>query len=128
MQMQFEQVVRAGRGKRLITNTVSLNFNPAEAPNTEKTITETEPFNGKVYLADRAMQLGLIDSIGYLSDAVDVASSIGNLSRPKVLRYKFRKSPFSQLMEASQNQPFGLNVKSMDDLQTPRMMMMWKAY
>ncbi len=126
MQEQFEAVVRNGRGDRLITKVASYTVTPTDGTAIEQ-ITETEPFNGKVYMAEKAKALGLVDQIGYLGDAIEAAGEIADLDDPKVVRYSVRRGRLAALMESRQNNNFGLNTQTLDELQTPRMLMMWKA-
>lgn len=52
--------------------------------------------DGSIFTADRAMELGLVDAIGYLDDAIDFAISAAKLPRAaQVLRIQRRISPFS---------------------------------
>lgn len=50
--------------------------------------------NGKAYTARQAHELGLIDAIGYLSDACAYVQSDLGLSNPHVVRYKHRQTLF----------------------------------
>ena len=113
IQARFEQIVRDGRGDRLRTRVVSE--------------TDTEPFNGKVYLAEEAKRLGLIDSIGYQSEAVDRAARLAGLREPRVVRYKRRKSVFERLIGAESPPALGISAETLESLQTPRVLLMWKA-
>ena len=127
MQEQFESVVRNGRGERLKTKPASYAVMPTANSAVIDHITEIEPFNGKVYMADKAMDLGLVDEIGYLGDAIAAAGNLAALPNAKVVRYSVRRGRLATLLEGRQNDTFGLNTKTLDELQTPRMMMMWKA-
>ena len=70
--------------------------------------------NGSAYTAHEALENGLIDSIGYLDDAIELASLRAGIvdSNPTVLRYSRSTPMFSGL--------FGLQTNgiSMSDLQT----------
>jgi protease-4 len=65
---QFKKVVQDGRGVRLKND-------PAI-------------FNGRVYMADDALNYGLIDKIGYPEDAYDYAKTAAGLTSAKVVRYE----------------------------------------
>jgi len=124
LQSDFESVVRAGRGSRLKTRKVTIRIGDGE---TAKTVTETEPFNGKIYLPDEAKRLGLIDHVGYLSKAVDRAAALAGLVKPNVIRYEHRRGLLAELMKSQHGSALSLSTKSIDEFQTPRILLMWKA-
>jgi protease-4 len=88
MQARFEKIVRDGRGDRLKTKETQYTTTaPAPDGTThERQVKETEPLNGKIYLADDAKERGLIDQIGYQSDAIDAAAKLANISNPAVIK------------------------------------------
>ena len=87
----------------------------------------TEPFNGKIYLASKAKELGLIDQIGYEDAAIDRAAQLASLDKPKVVRYARRKTFMEAMMDGKSDASFKIDTKLIDQLQTPRFMMLWKA-
>jgi protease-4 len=125
MQEQFESVVRAGRGERLNLREETITITGENGKPTDVTV--TEPFNGKVYLTDEAMELGLIDQKGYLEDAHDAAIESAALTDPKVVRYVPRKGLLGEMLSARQGGGLTLDARSLDELQTPRILLMWKA-
>ncbi len=128
IQDTFEGVVRKGRGSKLNTRESSYSMRVGLNDDTrEIDITETEPLNGKIYLADEAIELGLIDSKGYLGDAVDKAAELAGLGKPHVVRYRIRTGLLSQLVGSKRSTAMELGVDVIDRLQTPRIMLMWKA-
>lgn len=126
MQGYFEQAVRNGRGERLETRqeevTVSL---PDGDGSRQETIQITAPFNGKIYLGEAAVDLGLVDRIGYLDDAVNRAAELAKLSRPRAVRYRIRPSLLEQFIGARQS-GIQLDLGSIEEAQTPQLLMMWK--
>ena len=123
MQERFEKVVRDGRGVKLTTTTAEKTYTGADGK--EFTVTETVPFNGNIYTADEAVDIGLIDEVGYLDEAIDSASRLAGLSEPKVVQYFMRKSLFEQLAAAKAGPIVDLDV--LDEIQTPKLMMIWKV-
>jgi protease-4 len=123
-QGRFESVVKAERlGKLADLTPVRKDYT---GPDGKKfTVLETEPFNGKIFLADRAKELGLVDQVGYLDDAVDAAGRLARLAKPKVVRYAKRKSIFEGLGLGAGIR--SVNVELLDEIQTPRLMMVWKV-
>ncbi len=123
MQERFEDVVRDGRGDKLVTTTAEKTYTGADGK--KFTVTETLPFNGSIYTADEAMDMGLIDEVGYLDEAIDSAADLAGLSDPKVVQYIRRKGFFEQMSEAKAGPIIDPNV--IDEIQTPKLMMIWKV-
>jgi protease-4 len=125
MQARFEDVVKAGRGNKLKTRPELVRAVDKDG----KVIRHenTEPFNGKIYLASKAKQLGLIDQIGYEDAAIDGAVKLANLDKPKVVRFVRRRTFMEALLDGKSDASFKIDTKLIDQLQTPRFMMLWKA-
>jgi protease-4 len=121
MHERFAKVVKEGRPK-LVTSKVTVSVKDGgEMTDVE----ETKPLNGTVYLADEAMKLGLVDQIGYLSDAVKEAAKMAKLSSPKEVHYA-KSVSFREMMGVSQSAPL-VDPKTLDKLMTPQIMMLWKV-
>jgi protease-4 len=125
MQARFEDVVKTGRGNKLKTRAETVRVVDKDG----KVVAHenTEPFNGKIYLASKAKELGLIDQIGYEDAAIDRAAQLASLTQPKVVRYARRKTFMEALMDGKSDASFKIDAKFIDQLQTPRFMMLWKA-
>jgi protease-4 len=114
---QFKNVVTAGRNSRLKANMEDVA-------------------NGKVYTANNALNMGLIDQVGYLEDAHTYAASAAGLSSPTVIRYHDPPS-LLQILMASSNvggataRGEGVSVtvdqKLLQDLTTPRPLYLWRG-
>ena len=48
--------------------------------------------DGRIYSGQQAFENGLIDEIGYLPEAIDLATSESNLTDPEIVRYKINDS------------------------------------
>jgi protease-4 len=118
---QFKTVVTTGRGTNLKGTIDSIA-------------------NGKVYSAGDAIKLGLIDKVGYLSDAVTKAAKLAGLTKEHVVRYETPPSLFDifgskstlPAQGASGNLTVnGVNVtldpKLIQEFTTPRMMYLWRG-
>ncbi len=119
LQEQFENVVKDGRGHNL--------KGLASSPPGEKVKEGNTPpqFTGKVFLADEAKALGLVDQIGFLENAIAEAARLANLSDQKVVR--FSKSPgMMESLMGVRSQVMGIDPELIDRIQTPRILMMWK--
>jgi protease IV len=126
MQADFEQAVRAGR-PTLVTKQIEYEETVGQGPDA-RTVrgAETAPLNGKVYLASEAKQYGLIDSIGYLDAACMRAADLAGLNKPKIVQYKPKPDLFGGMF-GSQAPGLQLSAETLDTLQTPRLLMIWKA-
>jgi len=125
MHQRFEDVVAAGRkGKLNITPTETNTYKRADG--TDLVVEETEPFNGRVFLAEKAKQLGLIDKIGFLDDAIDEAAKLAGLSKPKVVLYR-RQPSFREELGLFGAGGIRISPDVLDEVQTPKILMMWKV-
>lgn len=122
MHKRFEDIVRQQRGGKITVTKALKTYIDAEGK--PFTVEESEPFNGRVFLAERAKQLGLVDDVGYLDDAVNEAASLAGLDKPKVVHYTRRK-PFSPMMAFGQAKRLGMEM--LDEIQTPRIMYLWRV-
>jgi protease-4 len=128
IQKRFEQVVREGRGERLKTNKITYTVKVGsgdEAQDVERT--DIQPLNGEIFMPAQALKLGLIDAIGYEDAAIDRAAELAGLAKPRVELYKVRRGFWATLME--EHGPTGVKLDSqlLDNLQSPRVLLMWKA-
>jgi protease-4 len=123
---QFKDIVVQGRGSQLKANIEDVA-------------------NGKVFLANDAVKLGLVDKVGYLEDAYTAVAAKAGLSNPNVVRYQDPPTLFDVLAADSSVPPVhakgggvkavsvnnGVNVNvdlgSLSELATPRLMYMWRG-
>jgi len=124
MHEKFEQVVRDGRPNLKVT-TIEVPIDSPDGDGEKRVVTQTEPLNGQVYLADDAKANGLVDEIGYLDDAVKSAAARARLDKPKVIQYTRPHGLFNLIDAKADASPLD-PAKILDDLSTPRIMMMWK--
>jgi len=65
-----------------------------------KTVAEIEAIGqGRVWTGIQALELGLVDRLGSLSDAVKIAAERAELENYDVVAYPKKRDPFAQLME-----------------------------
>lgn len=97
--------------------------------------------DGEVYPADKALALGLVDELGYKSDAYDKAAKLANLANKHVVKYSKLpglldflggiegKSNLSSGPTGGNTTINGVNVnidaKSLDERSRPRLMYLW---
>jgi len=123
-QDRFESIVRAERGDKLKPTPEQVTTYTGSDGKKFK-VTESEPFNGKIFLPERAKALGLIDEIGYFDEAVDEAARLAGLARPKVVRYARPKSLMEHLgMDAKARPPLGMDL--LEDFRSPRVLAVWR--
>lgn len=117
---QFKKAVTTGRGTRLTGD--------------QKLV-----FSGRVFHAAEAQQAGLIDTVGFPSDAYAHAAKVANLSKPTVVKYQDPAPSLLNLLSSSrvaegnagQSGPLSITVNGievqlrpevLDDLRSPRLM------
>ncbi len=126
MYQRFEQAVEQGRGQRLNPQKVEITITGDEGE--PRTVSQTEPFNGKAFLADRAMELGLVDNIGYLNDATQSAAELAKLTNPHVVHFVPRKPLLKQLgFPGVSGALESLDIDSVEKFLAPRVLMLWKG-
>jgi protease-4 len=119
--MRFKEVVVEGRGKSLNGSIDAIA-------------------NGKVYTADDAKALGLVDDIGTLDDALAFLATKHGLSGPEVVHLEEQHGVFADLFQSKSQTPSpsllnldigGTKVEiprsALDDVLSPRPMYIWRA-
>ena len=123
MHARFADIVQTERQGKVVTNKTRKTYTDADGK--DFTVTETKPFNGQIFLADEAEKLGLIDDVGYFKDAVGEAARLAGLDRPRVVVYHPRRSVLEEI--GLNSRPPAVDLKVLDELQTPKIMMLWKV-
>jgi len=87
-----------------------------------------EVADGKVYTADEALELGLIDRLGYLEDAIAEATELAQLEEPRVFRYAKPLTLTDALfgLSTTEGPEFTLDEKALMSLRRPRMLMIMR--
>ena len=65
---------------------------------------------GRIWSGERAIQLGLVDKIGNLDDAIESAANISNIEDYQVISYKKELDPFEVYISTIIDN-IGLNIK-----------------
>ena len=87
--------------------------------------------DGRIYSGDQAKALGLVDSIGYLDDAVELAKRQAGLTNARVIAYRrpgeYRPNIYARLLgvESSWSALANLNLTSLVRGGTPQFMYLW---
>lgn len=131
IQDRFEEVVRKGRGKKLKTEDVTYEIPVLTADGQKKTVTHTAtaPLNGKVYVGSEAKDWGLVDTIGYQSDALTAAARLAGLDKPNIVQYRPRLTFGEQLFGQGVSTSGGLTIDAdlISEVQSPRIMAIWRV-
>ena len=77
--------------------------------------------DGGVYTADRALELGLIDSVGSLEDAVREAAKLAQLDEYDAVQYKKPTTLAEMLLGAKAPAPPRMGLEELPSLLAPRM-------
>jgi protease IV len=138
MQEQFNTVVREGRGDRLkprettlpevTTRRLTGGTGESHVETTDlPAVEETEPFNGKVYLAPEALKLGLVDRLGYREDAIALAAEKAGLGDAHVIVYVKKSGLFGTLMSMETTTPTQTVQSALETVSTPKIMAIWQV-
>lgn len=91
--------------------------------------------DGRVFTADQALKLGLIDAIGHIADAIDAARKRAGVSHARVIRYYRGKQPPRNLyahasLGGSQSAAAQVNILpinlGLDALSGPSLLYLWR--
>ena len=80
--------------------------------------------DGSIYHAQYALQEELIDEIGYMDDAIELAKSLAAIEKAYVFEYK---RPFSLTgwLSSSGESHFKLDRKTLYELTAPQLLYLW---
>jgi protease-4 len=113
MYARFKKIVETSRGKKL-------------------TAPMDEVASGKVFTANEALRMKLIDQVGYTLDASRSAAKLAGLNDPTVVRYRPPVSFFEALAgettyRGSSGVNIHINAQSFTEAARPRLMYFWDA-
>jgi protease-4 len=84
--------------------------------------------DGSIYVAPQALDVGLIDKIGYLDDAIDLIKSRAGIQKAQVVEYRRPFSWVSMLGVQQKSQgAFKLDRTTLYELSTPEVLYLWGA-
>ena len=76
---------------------------------------------GQVYAADQALEIGLVDKIGFIEDAIDRAIELAKLDKEKVKVVKYKSEPrLSDMLFGSEARLRRTDLSALLDLATPQ--------
>jgi len=83
--------------------------------------------DGSIYSAPEAAQEHLIDELGYLRDAIDMAESLAGVVDARVVEYR-EIFTIASFLQARSQPGISLNPKALLHWTTPELMYLWRAY
>lgn len=83
--------------------------------------------DGSIYSAPEAAREHLIDELGYLRDAVDLAESLAGVVDARVVEYR-EVFTLASFLQARSQAGVSLNPQALLEWTTPQLMYLWRAY
>jgi protease-4 len=83
--------------------------------------------DGSIFGAQEALDEKLIDKIGYLDEAVDLAKSLARINNARVVRYR-KPFSFSDILGYQAKNKLKLNKATLHELGTPEILYLWSAH
>ncbi len=100
----------------------------AEARKASLTLPQvTRLADGSIFGAQEALDEKLIDQIGYMDDAIDIAKSLAQIDNAQVVRYR-KPFSFSDFLSYRTQNTLKLNRATLYELSTPQILYLWSAY
>lgn len=85
--------------------------------------------DGRVYSAEQAHKNGLVDSLGYMDDAIELAQKRSGCKSVKVVMYArpmgYRANAYSKTPAAPQFNMVQINTSALMNMQQPRFLYLW---
>jgi protease-4 len=83
--------------------------------------------DGSIFVADQALQVRLIDKIGYLDDAIATVKALAGIEDAQVIEYR-RPFSLAGLLTAKSGSIPKLDRKTLFEFGTPQVLYLWNAY
>jgi protease-4 len=80
--------------------------------------------DGSIYWADQALEVKLIDDIGYLDDAIEKVKSMAGIEKAQVVEYR-RPFSLSDILGAEAKTPVRIDRKLLYELTVPQVLYLW---
>jgi protease-4 len=108
------------------------NFKQVVLRNRPRLSAKADLFDGRVMTASKAAEVGLIDGVGFLPDALERARQLAGLGPAQVVMYSRCTSPARTLYDVAPNRPVqGLNmpfsVPGLDRSRLPLFLYLWEV-
>jgi protease IV len=93
--------------------------------------TQTAAFDGRVFTGRQALDLGLVDSLGYLDDAISVARTLGGAPQASVVIYHRATDQAHSVYAITPDVPlqtglFPLSIPGLDRAKLPTFLYLWQ--
>jgi protease-4 len=76
--------------------------------------------NGSIYSADEALENGLIDSVGYLEEAISVIEELADIEDAQIIQYE-KPFSFASILDSQAKNNLKLDAKTLYELGTPKL-------
>lgn len=86
--------------------------------------------DGRIYTANQALELELVDGIGYLDDSVEAAKQLAGVSQARLVRYRSPPTLAEALagnVRAPAAPALRLDPAAIDELASPRLLAIWRG-
>jgi protease-4 len=83
--------------------------------------------DGSIYTADEALEQNLIDSIGYLNEAIEEISVLTGIKELRVVEYRKRFS-LSSLFQPGISREFAFDRKKLYEITAPQALYLWAGF
>ena len=90
---------------------------------TERQVAELA--DGSIYTGQAALQVGLVDGVGYMKEAIEEAMKLAGLDRAMVVRFREPLTLSEILMGAEGRTMFKMDRSTIYELSTPQLMYLW---
>ena len=83
--------------------------------------------DGGIFGAKEAVEVKLIDGIGYLDEAIDLIKSMAGIENARVVRYR-KPFSFADVLSIKKPNLLKLDRATLYELGTPQIMYLWSAF
>jgi len=83
--------------------------------------------DGSIYGAEEALNLKLIDEIGYLDEAIELVKSLAKIEKAQVIEYR-RALTLAGFLSARNRNILSIDRDKLYELGTPQILYLWSAY
>ena len=90
-----------------------------------------EDFDGRIFTAQQAMERGLVDRIGYLDEAIEIAKQMAGAAGARVVFYRRENDPARNVYSITPNTPiqqalFPISIPGIERSRLPTFLYLWQ--
>lgn len=83
--------------------------------------------DGSIYGAEEALEVQLIDEIGYLDEAIELVKSLADIEEARVIEYR-RPLSLAGFLSARSRNILSIDREKLYEFSTPQILYLWSAY